>query len=56
MRDRYETEASPYFASSRLWDDGVIDPADSRRVLGAAFATALNAPVDEPSGYGVFRM
>jgi 3-methylcrotonyl-CoA carboxylase beta subunit len=53
--DRYEAEGSPYFATARLWDDGVIDPADTRRVLGLGLSAAMNAPAGEPS-WGVFRM
>ncbi|KAF8064551.1 Mccc2 [Scenedesmus sp. PABB004] len=52
---RYEAEGCPYAASARLWDDGVIDPADTRRVVGMSLAAALNAPVGD-SSYGVFRM
>lgn len=55
IRDKYEREGHPYYASARLWDDGVIDPADTRRVLGLAISAALNAPVEETK-YGVFRM
>jgi 3-methylcrotonyl-CoA carboxylase beta subunit len=53
--EKFETEAHPYYASARLWDDGVIDPADSRRVLGLALSAALNAPIQETQ-FGVFRM
>eukprot|EP00882_Tetradesmus_deserticola_P000412 GHRQ01000453.1.p1 GENE.GHRQ01000453.1~~GHRQ01000453.1.p1 ORF type:complete len:617 (+),score=294.46 GHRQ01000453.1:211-2061(+) len=53
--ERYDNEGSPYFASARLWDDGVIDPADTRRVVGMSLAAALNAPTQD-STYGVFRM
>jgi len=53
--DQYEREGHPYYASARLWDDGVIDPADTRMVLGLGISAALNAPV-EPTRYGVFRM
>jgi 3-methylcrotonyl-CoA carboxylase beta subunit len=53
--DRYEEQGHPYYASARLWDDGVIDPADTRKVLGLAISAALNAPVEE-SKFGVFRM
>ena len=53
--EQYETEGHPYYASARLWDDGVIDPADTRRVLGLAISASLNAPVEETK-YGVFRM
>ena len=53
--DRFEAEGSPYFASARLWDDGVIDPADSRKVLGLSLSAALNAPA-ERTKFGIFRM
>ncbi|MCW5624153.1 MAG: methylcrotonoyl-CoA carboxylase, partial [Burkholderiales bacterium] len=55
IRDQYETQGHPYYASARLWDDGVIDPADTRRVLGLGLSAALNAPV-ERTRFGVFRM
>src|SRR6478609_4765417 len=55
LRAQYETQSSPYYATARLWDDGIIDPADTRRVLGMGLAAAANAPVPAPS-YGVFRM
>ena len=55
IRDRYETEGSPYFATARLWDDGVIDPAQTRDVLGLSISAALNAPIAE-TRFGVFRM
>ncbi len=55
IRDQYEHQGSPYYSTARLWDDGVIDPADTRRVLGMGLAAAANAPIPEPS-YGVFRM
>ncbi len=55
IRDRYEIEGDPYFATARLWDDGVIDPAQTRDVLGLAIAASLNAPIPEPR-FGVFRM
>ncbi|MCA1935169.1 MAG: methylcrotonoyl-CoA carboxylase [Asticcacaulis sp.] len=51
----YEAQGHPYYASARLWDDGVIDPADTRRVLGLGLSAALNAPI-EPTRFGVFRM
>ena len=54
-RDQFEKQGHPYYASARLWDDGVIDPADSRHVLGLSLAAALNAPI-EPTQFGVFRM
>jgi len=53
--EQYETQGSPYYSTARLWDDGVIDPVDTRRVLGAGLTAAAGAPVPEPS-YGVFRM
>ena len=55
VREKYETEGSPYFATARLWDDGVIDPAQTRDVLGLGLSAALNAPIAEPR-FGVFRM
>ncbi len=55
IRERYETEGDPYFATARLWDDGIIDPAQTRDVLGLALAASLNAPIPEPR-FGVFRM
>jgi len=53
--DQYEHQGHPYYASARLWDDGVIDPKDTRMVLGLAISAALNAPVEETK-FGVFRM
>jgi 3-methylcrotonyl-CoA carboxylase beta subunit len=55
LRAQYEREGHPYYASARLWDDGVIDPADTRKVLALALSAALNKPV-EASRFGVFRM
>jgi 3-methylcrotonyl-CoA carboxylase beta subunit len=55
IREQYERQGSPYYSTARLWDDGIIDPADTRRVLGLALSAAANAPL-EPAGYGVFRM
>ncbi|MEX0915384.1 MAG: carboxyl transferase domain-containing protein, partial [Wenzhouxiangellaceae bacterium] len=55
IRDKYESQGHPYYATARLWDDGVIDPADTRRVLGLAIAASLNAPI-ERDRFGVFRM
>ena len=55
IRETYEREGHPYFATARLWDDGVIRPADTRRVLSLAFAATLCAPI-EPTRFGVFRM
>ena len=55
IREQYEAQGSPYYSTARLWDDGIIDPADTRRVLGLGLAAAANAPIETPS-YGVFRM
>ncbi|WP_319774218.1 carboxyl transferase domain-containing protein [Breoghania sp.] len=55
IRDRYEAEGNPYHATARLWDDGVIAPSETRRVLALAFSACLNAPV-EPTKFGIFRM
>jgi 3-methylcrotonyl-CoA carboxylase beta subunit len=55
IREQYEAQGSPYYSTARLWDDGVIDPVDTRRVLGMGLAAAANAPVPSPS-YGIFRM
>ena len=55
IRDQYETQGHPFYASARLWDDGVIDPVDTRQVVALGISAALNAPV-EPTRYGVFRM
>ena len=55
IREQYERQGHPYYASARLWDDGIIDPADTRRVLGLAISVSMNAPI-EPQRYGVFRM
>jgi 3-methylcrotonyl-CoA carboxylase beta subunit len=55
VRDRYEREGNPYYATARMWDDGIIAPRETRRVLALAFSAALNAPV-EPTRFGVFRM
>lgn len=53
--DKYEREGSPYYSTARLWDDGILDPTQTRRVLGLALSVCLNAPVEETQ-YGVFRM
>lgn len=53
--DQYETEGSPYFASSRIWDDGIIDPADTRFVLGLSISAAYNKPIEQTK-FGLFRM
>ena len=55
IKEQYEVQGHPYYATARLWDDGVIDPADTRRVLALGLAAARNAPISEPR-FGVFRM
>src|SRR5689334_22242190 len=55
MREQFETEGNPFYATARLWDDGIITPSETRRVLALAFSAALNAPVPETK-FGVFRM
>ena len=56
IRGQYETQGHPYYATARLWDDGVIDPADTRRVLGLALSAVRNAPPAGEGPYGIFRM
>ena len=56
IRQRYEDEGNPWHATARLWDDGIIDPAQTRDVLGLAFAATLEAPISERPAFGVFRM
>jgi 3-methylcrotonyl-CoA carboxylase beta subunit len=56
IRQRYEDEGNPYYATARLWDDGIIDPAQTRDVLGLAFSACLNAPIPERAQFGLFRM
>jgi 3-methylcrotonyl-CoA carboxylase beta subunit len=53
--EQYERQGHPYYASARLWDDGIIDPADTRTVLGLGISAALNAPI-EKTDFGIFRM
>jgi 3-methylcrotonyl-CoA carboxylase beta subunit len=55
IRAQYDRQGSPYYATARLWDDGVIDPADTRLVLGLGLSAAANAPI-EPTRFGLFRM
>ena len=55
IREQFEAQGHPYYATARLWDDGVIDPADTRRVLALGLAAARNAPVEDTK-FGVFRM
>jgi 3-methylcrotonyl-CoA carboxylase beta subunit len=52
---QYEKEGHPYYASARLWDDGIIDPAETRRVLGLSISASLNKPI-KPTSFGIFRM
>jgi 3-methylcrotonyl-CoA carboxylase beta subunit len=52
---QYETQGHPYYASARLWDDGIIDPIQTRTVLALGLSAALNAPI-EPTTHGIFRM
>jgi 3-methylcrotonyl-CoA carboxylase beta subunit len=53
--EKYESEGNPYFASSRLWDDGIIAPEDTRKVLGLSLSAALNKEIEE-TDFGVFRL
>ena len=55
IRDQYEHQGHPYYASARMWDDGIIDPAETRMVLGLSLSASLNQPI-EPTPFGVFRM
>jgi 3-methylcrotonyl-CoA carboxylase beta subunit len=55
IRAKYEAEGNPYYSTARLWDDGIIDPLDTRRVLALGITAALNAPIPETS-FGIFRM
>ena len=55
IQQQYETQGHPYYASARLWDDGIIDPADTRMVLGLGLSASLNAPIEDTK-FGVFRM
>jgi 3-methylcrotonyl-CoA carboxylase beta subunit len=55
VRDQYEKQGHPYYSSARLWDDGVIDPADTRKILSLALSVSMNAEQEE-SKFGVFRM
>jgi len=60
IRAQYEHQGSPWYATARLWDDGIIDPTDTRRVLGLALSASLNAPIEDVElvqrRFGVFRM
>ena len=53
--EKYEIEGNPYYSTARLWDDGVIDPLDTRMILALGLSTSLNKPIDN-SDFGVFRM
>ena len=55
LRAQYETQGHPYFATARLWDDGIIDPADTRRVLALGLSASRNAPIPDTQ-FGLFRM
>jgi 3-methylcrotonyl-CoA carboxylase beta subunit len=55
IRAQYEAQGHPYYASARLWDDGVIDPADTRRLLALGISASLNAPIGKTE-FGIFRM
>jgi 3-methylcrotonyl-CoA carboxylase beta subunit len=55
IKAKYDEEGNPYYSTARLWDDGIIDPLDTRRVLALGLAAATNAPI-ESSTFGVFRM
>ncbi|HWH74702.1 MAG TPA: carboxyl transferase domain-containing protein [Methylibium sp.] len=56
LLEQFERQSQPYYASARLWDDGVIDPVDTRRVLALAISASLNAPIPERPAFGLFRM
>lgn len=53
--EKFEKEGSPYFSTARLWDDGIIDPAQTRNVLGLSLSASLNAPIPD-TNFGIFRM
>ena len=53
--EKYEREGSPYYSTARLWDDGILDPAETRSALALGLSAAFNAPIPEPK-FGVFRM
>jgi len=55
VREQYEAQGSPYYSTARLWDDGIIDPLDTRRVLALGICAALNAPIPDTT-FGIFRM
>jgi len=53
--DKYESEGSPYYSTARLWDDGILDPAETRRMLALGLSASFNAPIPDPK-FGIFRM
>jgi 3-methylcrotonyl-CoA carboxylase beta subunit len=53
--EKFDREGSPYYSTARLWDDGIIDPAQTRNVLGLSLSAALNAPIPD-TNFGIFRM
>jgi 3-methylcrotonyl-CoA carboxylase beta subunit len=55
VKQQFEDQGSPYYSTARLWDDGIIDPRDTRMVLGLGIAASLHAPIPE-TAFGVFRM
>ena len=55
IRQQYEVQGHPYYATARIWDDGIIDPADTRRVLALGLSATLNAPIPDVK-FGIFRM
>jgi 3-methylcrotonyl-CoA carboxylase beta subunit len=55
IRDQYEREGHPYYGTARLWDDGILDPADTRMALGLGLSAAMNQPIGQTK-FGVFRM
>jgi 3-methylcrotonyl-CoA carboxylase beta subunit len=56
IRQQYESQGNPYYASARLWDDGVIDPVNTRDILALAISAAMNRPRDPETPFGIFRM
>jgi 3-methylcrotonyl-CoA carboxylase beta subunit len=56
IRARYESEGNPYHATARSWDDGIIDPVQTRDILGLAYSVTLNAPISDQPRFGLFRM
>jgi len=56
LRDQYEHQGRPVYATARLWDDGIIDPRDTRTVLGICLSVVRNTPIEGADGYGVFRL